>query len=52
VRVAALFCHATPPGPDVEFRRTDFEPDLGAFPDESPSASRAEATEFFERSAV
>jgi predicted phosphodiesterase len=39
-------------GPDVEFRRTSFEPDLGDYPGEWPSATRTEATDFFERLAV
>jgi putative phosphoesterase len=38
-------------GPDVEHRRTAYELDVGEFPDEWPSATAAEATEFFERSA-
>jgi len=39
-------------GPVVEHRRTPFEPAPHDFPGEWPSATRAEATEFFERSAV
>jgi predicted phosphodiesterase len=39
-------------GPGIEHRRTPFEPDHGDFPDEWPSATRDEATELFERSAI
>jgi predicted phosphodiesterase len=35
-------------GPDVELRRTAFEPDHGDFPDEWPSGTRAEVIAFFE----
>jgi hypothetical protein len=39
-------------GPDVEHRRTAFEPDLGDYPGEWPSASREEAIAHFETLAV
>ena len=39
-------------GPAVELRRTPYQLDTGDWPDEWPSASAAEATEFFERSAI
>jgi putative phosphoesterase len=39
-------------GPDVEHRRTAFEPDHGDWPDEWPAASRDEATRQFETLAV
>jgi predicted phosphodiesterase len=39
-------------GPAVERRRTTFEPDQGDYPDEWPSASRDEATTYFETLAV
>jgi putative phosphoesterase len=39
-------------GPDVEHRRSAFEPDYGEWPEEWPSASREEATQYFETLAV
>jgi predicted phosphodiesterase len=39
-------------GPDVELRRTRFEPDYGDFPEAWPSGSRAEITDFFETLAL
>jgi putative phosphoesterase len=39
-------------GPEVEHRHTAFEPDLGEYPDEWPSASRDEAVSHFETVAV
>jgi predicted phosphodiesterase len=39
-------------GPGVEHRHSAFEPDLGDYPGEWPSASRDEATSYFETLAV
>jgi putative phosphoesterase len=39
-------------GPDVEFRRTAYQPDYGDWPGEWPSGTRAEATEVFEKQAI
>jgi len=39
-------------GPEVEHRHSAFEPDLGDYPDEWPSASRDEAVSYFETLAV
>ena len=39
-------------GPDVEWRRSEFEPDLGEWPEDWPSASRDEATRHFETLAL
>jgi putative phosphoesterase len=39
-------------GPTVEHRRSRFEPQPNDFPDEWPSVTGAEATEFFERFAI
>jgi predicted phosphodiesterase len=39
-------------GPEVEHRHVPFEPDLGDYPDEWPSASRDEAVSYFETLAV
>jgi predicted phosphodiesterase len=39
-------------GPDVDHRRTVYEPDVGDYPFELPSASRDEAIAFFEQHAV